>query len=270
MLHGFIFAFFIGPSTLPGWNDWGLTMSIPPEAGGIWASVAALTALAVAPAIIVVKLERAHEFELTPCFRATMRTLVRDMPGNDYMTHVLYYFWTYMYAARAFIMVMYLAFCNASLAVAEKNVSKIILMVLVVAFLLDFDEYVYLTFFAKKDDLGKLILGPLNTVRIGRKTRAQCERVRRYNTAIVSVYQVVLMLVIKTHPWIMTMWSMPLVAISCMWVQNRQFVGQFKTIKFVDPKILLASMLALWLWVMRCEITPYCGEGSRYFMDVPW
>ena len=144
MLHGFIFAFFIGPGSNPDWNDWNTTFSIPEEKGGFYASISSIIALVAAPAIIVVKLERTHELELTPCFRATMRTMIRHKP-HDWQTSKLYYFWTYMYAARAFIMVMYLAFTNAVLAVSEKNVSKIILMVLVVSFLLDFDEYTYLT-----------------------------------------------------------------------------------------------------------------------------
>ena len=68
-----------------------------------------------------------------------MRCWIQAMPDTRH-THVLYYFWTTMYVLRAFVMVSYVAFANASLAVAERNLRAILLMVLVVAFLLDLDE----------------------------------------------------------------------------------------------------------------------------------
>jgi len=117
MLHGFIFTYFVGPSTQPGWNTWQETLSIPEEKGGFYAAVASFTALGVSPIIILFKLGKSSEFEMTPRFRATMRTLIRQRLSYNTQTHVLYYFWTIMYAGRAFIMVMYLAFTNAVLTV---------------------------------------------------------------------------------------------------------------------------------------------------------
>ena len=270
LLHGFVFAYFIGPATQQGWNTWHRTLSIPPEHGGFYATLASFIALAAAPIVIVVKLERAHEFELTPCFRATMRAHMRLQSSkyDDPYTQCLYYFWAVMYALRAFIMVMYLAFTNAVLAVAEKNVRSIIIMVLVVAFLLDLDEYTYLTFFADKDDLGALKLGTMNCVIMGRRTKAACEEIRKNTTYLVTAYQVVLMVTLKTHPWILTLWTMPCLAMLLLMIQMRPFPRVHH--KYVDVTILLGALLLVWLYLMRCIITPICGAESRFYIPAPW
>lgn len=61
-------------------------------------------------------------------------------------------------------MIAYVANVNSALTVTEKKIRAIIVMVLVVAFLLDLDEYTFLTFFAEKDHMGALKLGPRSQV----------------------------------------------------------------------------------------------------------
>jgi len=146
----------------------------------------------------------------------------------------------------------------------------IILNVLVLAFLLEVDEYVFITFFAKRDDLNHVLTGHLNSVIMGHKTSARCESVRNHVTIAVTAYQVSMMILLKTHPYVEALWTMPFFALLLMWLQNRQFYGQQKTHKFVDPKIILGGMLLFWFSSFRCVITPLCGPGSRYFMTTPW
>lgn len=269
LLHGWLFAYFVGPSMKPKWNDWQATFSIPDEEGGMGATVASLVALAFAPVVIVIKLEKACEFELTPAFRATMRMKIR---GKDYAklhTHVLYYFWTTMYVLRAFVMIAYVANVNAALAVTEKKVRAILIMVLVVAFLLDLDEYTFLTFFAEKDELGALKLGPRSQTLIGSKTKAACENVRRTTMKVVTGYQIMLMLIMKTHPWMVVLWGMPIVACVLLYLQVRVFPPIRYT--FLDSQIVLVLCMLVWLFLFRCVVLPVCGDGSRYFVDaVPW
>ena len=74
---------------LAKWNDWQTTLSIPEEEGGMAATVASFVALAAAPVVIVIKLEKACEFELTPAFRASMRIRIREKDYKATMTHVV-------------------------------------------------------------------------------------------------------------------------------------------------------------------------------------
>ena len=101
--------------------------------------------------------------------------------------------------------------------------------------------------FAKKDPIGRLVLGHLNTVRMGMQTREACEKVRHQTTNVVTIYQVLTMFVLKTRPWILWLWSMPFIAIFLMRIQNQHFKGQVRRISkgWVG--------MGFWSWV--------CGQG---------
>ena len=59
MLHGFIYAYFVGPSTAHNWNTWAVTWyGIPPEKGGFAVTIASLAALAFSPIVIIFKMEK--------------------------------------------------------------------------------------------------------------------------------------------------------------------------------------------------------------------
>jgi len=182
---------------------------------------------------------------------------------------MLYYFWTTMYSLRAFMMVSYVAFANATLAVTEKNLRAILLMVLVVAFLLDLDEYTFLTFFAERDDLGTIQLGVNSKMKIGRETKAACVRVRQATMKAVTAVQVLLMLVLKTHPWVHVIWGMPVLSFLLLWIQQREMPKV--AFKFVDAQWVLMLLFVGWLVCFHCALTPMCLHPmSRYWHAAPW
>ena len=103
---------------------------------------------------------------------------------------------------------------------------------------------------------------------MGTQTKVACETVRKTTMRVVTVYQIILMFAMKTHPWILMLWAMPVVAGILLYLQVRVFPPI--TYTFLDSQVVLCVCMLIWFGLFRCAITPFCGEGSRYFVNAPW
>lgn len=284
LLHGFIYAYFIGPS-LKSWNSWHHTLHFTEEEGGTPAMIAALVGVACSPLILLVKMQKANEFSQTPLFRATMRTMIKSQPPQPHV----YMAWVLNYVLRAYWVIPYTAVTNTVLAVSEQKIRSIMVMVLVVVFLLDLDDFVFLTFFATYNRRGGLQLDSDSCVRAGKETMHACVRVKLKTIIALTLGQVAMILTLKVHPWISFLWSLPVYGMTLLVLQKSEFPKTerswyvthltskaglpwvvAKGVALVGTNEVLALLVPLWVYCMRCVITPYCGDGSRYFATLPY
>ena len=88
-----------------------------------------------------------------------------------------------------------------------------------------------------------------------------------------TLSQLMLMLILKFKPYILTLWAVPAIQILLLLVHARAFppfrpaVFASLPAQLIGTEPLVALVCALWVYAMRCVITPVCGEGSRYFFD---
>jgi len=217
MLHSFMHSRYIyelldGQSAKLTWANVGLHEEF--AHGGPYAMMAWALATAFAPMVLVAKMAQQNEFGQTPVFRATMRSILFYSPHLDSpcKTMVLYCLWTLVYAVRAYLIVAYMAFVNACFAASVDSLKSVVLSSLVVAFLLDLDDYAFSVFFSVRSRIGAVRHGEFSRIKIGRQTLEACERIRERTTTVVAVAQVVLLVVIKSSPMMLLILAVPAVA----------------------------------------------------------
>jgi hypothetical protein len=273
LLHGFAKAYYAGPAMAPAeWNGWGRTFGYSEADGGTSSAVAALFGLGFMPVVLIAKLDRTEEFHQTPTFRATLRHFAFYRRGARARTAALYLYWSFVYVTRAFGTIAYMCFTNAVLAAGTTSIKAIPLTVLVVAFLLDFDDYVYAVFFTQRTKIGAPKPAPSLTVNLGERTLEACEAIRHSTILTITVAQVVLMLLVKTHPWISAMWAIPLTGLALLASQSRtlpkfepDFIPPWMPRWTISLEPIVVFAFVTWAYIMRCILTPVCGEGSRFW-----
>lgn len=109
LLHGFLFAYYLGPTSMGTYNTFSKILGKSDAAGGLPASIAHVAALFFSPVILIAKLSKNNEFAQTPTFRATLRALARAeahaRPDSKLTILCHYYFWSLLYVLRSSLVI---------------------------------------------------------------------------------------------------------------------------------------------------------------------
>lgn len=266
LLNAFVFAYYLGPAGTNGAIGDDLEALLDKELpGGLSEKAGVLCAYLVAPVVMLAKIERNKELEQMPAFLVTARTLLSGQSGT--VSALIHGYWSLVFVLRAYWVLPYMAFSNAVIVVETKSVRHILVMVFAVTFLLDLDDMAFQAFYANDSpDDGEAAVWTkrFTTVRIGKRTMAICRALSRRTKVAVVCFQAVLMLIVKVHPFLVLLWTLPLLGAWMMLMQRREIPNA--DARVVGTEALVLATACVWLWSLRCTMTPVCGADSRYYM----
>lgn len=250
LLNGYIFAYYVNVPDAD-WNTFSKLFSAD-VAGGFPELLAVLVSLAVAPFVVLVKMERNNELEQMPAFRATMRALFDQDPPEDSVPvrhrGMLYVYWTLVYVLRAYWVLPFVVYANAVVVVNTASVRLILIMVLVSAFLLELDDQAYKVFFSRDARTGKA--RPHASVLLCGRTGEACREVRLRMAYLLAFAQAVLTFAFKVQRWAWLLTGLPVLG----WLMSTMLRTAFSTEKartaMVGDHELHFVLAFCWLWVM--------------------
>ena len=259
LLHGFMFAYFVGtPNQIVTWEN----IVLQDAKGGVPEKLAIITATLVTPLVLLLKLESNKEFQQLFAFRVALQALFSSEASRTKPRgHLL--FWSAVYTFRLMWVVPYMVFVNAAIQASTSSARLIIAMVFVVAYLLDLDDHVLQVFFSDGPSSASKTARGYSSVLMGQSTLDLCTGAHRRFSRVVVVTQFVLILVMKLHPWMLSLWSIPLIGLAFRALTARDFPSILSSCVM---DVLFSEMFAVvWIFMMRCSLSPVCGEASHYF-----
>jgi len=258
---------FVGPNTIAStredWNDWANFFTSSPP-GGLAEKVGGLTAWLWAPVVLLAKMSQTKEFEQLAIFHAAMRTLVRTKPAGVRMRLSL--FWSFLHALRAHWVVPYIVMLNAAFLDETTEVRKILVTVLLVAYLLDLDDQVFQALYGAETTTARAG-GSFTMLRVGTRTLDACRLVRSRMMTSACVVQISAMLLIKVHPFMGAIWSIPLLGVALAGCTFGVFPHEHEGHVVLLVEVVYLATILPWVVGMRCIITPTCGLKSVWFLS---
>lgn len=167
-------------------------------------------------------------------------------------------------AALAVALTRYMTFCNAVITANEGSVRMVCVLVLVLLFLLDWDDYIYSALFVSRSRTGSPQKSGYTKVRLGAATAAACEEIRSKTTSLVAGVQPCLMVLALVWPSQYLLWAVPLVMLlvaGCTGTTFPPYALPTVASRLVGLEAMVGLVALLWVWLMRCTLLPECGEG---------